>query len=67
MVALKHPKPVRRKTGSEYRGRPLVAEMHERYLEVWPLRQAGRSARIDWTTLYEVALHIEAKRAAGKV
>jgi hypothetical protein len=66
MTTVKTAKPVRRKTGSSYRGRPLVVEIHERHLTIWPLRLAGQCETLDWETVYEVAQSIGAKRRLGR-
>jgi hypothetical protein len=55
-------KPVRRETAVQYRGRPLIAELHAGFIH---LREKGRRAgvSVDFRTVYELGWKMIARQA----
>ena len=49
-----------RETAVSYRGRPLVVELHAKYIRLWPKGTTG-SVNVSYDSLYENALLREAK------
>ena len=60
MTKLTGDKTVLRETAVGYRGRPIVAELHAKYIRLWP-KGTTQSVNVSYDSLYENALLREAK------
>lgn len=54
MTKLTEAKTVRRETAAAYRGRPLIAELHAKYIRLWP-KGTTQSVNVSLGSLYENA------------
>lgn len=69
MTQLSAEKTLRRETSVNYRGRPLVVILHDRYIE---LHEKGRRdedshVTLDYATLYELAMKVRANQRRNGV
>ncbi len=60
MTKLSGDKSIVRETAIAYRGRPIVVELHPKYIRLWP-KGTTRSVNVSYEGLYENALLREAK------
>lgn len=61
MTKLSGEKSILRETAINHRGRPIVVELHAKYIRLWP-KGTTKSVNVSYESLYENALLREAKR-----
>lgn len=64
MTKLAGDKSVVRESAVGYRGRPIVVELHAKYIRLWP-KGTTKSVNVSYDSLYENALLREAKLLRG--